>query len=239
MNQTLAIIPHYRHLATLPQVVEAMRACGLPVLVVDDGSGTDCTAALNDLRGEQIDVLFLPENGGKGAAVKSGLQWAQAHGFSHALQIDADAQHSFLDVPALLAQSAEQPQALVCAQPVYGSDAPKARLYGRKITNFWNMLHTLSLDIKDGLCGLRIYPVAAANQLIHERTIGNGMDFDNEILIRLYWRGVPLRWLPTPVRYHADGVSHFHAWRDNVLISKMHARLFFDHLAQRLLGKAP
>ena len=33
-------------------------------------------------------------------------------------------------------------------------------------------------------------------------------------------------WLPTRVHYPADGVSHFRLWRDNLLISGMHARLF-------------
>ncbi|UOP04643.1 glycosyltransferase family 2 protein [Conchiformibius kuhniae] len=233
-NTTLALIPHYRHLTTLPAVVSAMRACGLPVLVVDDGSGADCHDALSALRGNGTEVLLLPQNGGKGHAFKHGTAWAAQHGFSHVLQIDADAQHCFEDVPKLLAQSAARPAALVCANPVYGSDAPKARRYGRKITNFWNWLHTGSHDIKDGLCGLRIYPLPATQRLIDTAHIGNGMDFDNEILIRLYWHGTPLCWVDTPVRYHQNGVSHFHALRDNIVISKMHARLFFDGMARRL-----
>ena len=44
---------------------------------------------------------------------------------------------------------------------------------------------------------------------------------------------------PTRVRYPEDGVSHFRVWQDNLLISAMHARLFFGMLwrSPRLLWR--
>ena len=232
----LAVIPHYRHLGTLPQVVSALRHCGLPVLVVDDGSGEDCRAGLEALRGEGVQVAFRPANGGKGSAMKWGFKLAAQQGFSHVLQIDADAQHNFADIPRFVETAQAQPQAVVCGRPVYGGDVPKSRLYGRKITDFWNMLHTWSRDIKDGMCGFRLYPLAATIAVVREERLGNRMDFDTEILVRLYWRGVKPVWIPTGVRYAQDGVSHFRAWTDNACISKMHARLFCTMLWRRITG---
>ncbi len=229
----IAIIPHYRHLATLPTVLTALREYQLPIMVVDDGSGDEYAAELETICAD-VQLFRLPENGGKGAAMKYGFQQAAAQGYSHALQIDADAQHQFADIPKLITAAQQQPQAAICGRPIYGEDAPKSRLYGRKITDFWNIIHTWSLHIKDGMCGFRIYPIEITNQIIQHETIGNRMDFDNEILIHLYWRGVPLIWIDTPVRYQSGGVSHFRAWQDNVFISKMHARLFFQMLAKRL-----
>ena len=46
----------------------------------------------------------------------------------------------------------------------------------------------------------------------------------------MFWRGVAVINLPTRVTYPSDGVSHFDVWRDNVRISRMHARLFFGML---------
>lgn len=231
----VAIVPHYRHLDTLPEVLSALRAYQVPVMVVDDGSGSEFQAALQAVCAE-VQLFRLPENGGKGHAVKYGIRQAVAQGYSHALQIDADAQHRLADIARFIEQAARTPQALICGRPVYGSDAPKARLYGRKITDFWNIIHTWSTDIKDGMCGFRLYPLPPTAAVIEQEHIGNRMDFDNEILVRLYWRGVPLIWLDTPVRYQIGGVSHFRAWADNLLISKMHARLFFGMLARRLGG---
>ena len=234
----LALIPHYKHPATVGQVAAAMRGFGLNVLIVDDGSGDDCRQILDKLAlSDGIEVRYRPENGGKGAAVKSGLAYAEAHGYTHVLQVDADAQHHLPDTAKLIDAAAAQPDALICGWPQYGSDAPKARLYGRKITDFWNMVNTGSTDIKDGMCGFRVYPLAAVSALLASgETVGERMDFDTEILIRLYWRGVRPVWIKTPVVYRAGGVSHFRAWADNVLISKMHTRLFFGMLQRRFSG---
>jgi hypothetical protein len=62
--------------------------------------------------------------------------------------------------------------------------------------------------------------------------ISRRMDFDIDIIVRLYWEGVRVINLPTQVSYPLDGVSHFRMWRDNLMISKIHARLFFGMLAR-------
>lgn len=235
--KTLALIPHYNHSGTVAAVAAAMRGFGLDVLIVDDGSGPEAQAVLDTLAAEPgIRVLRQPCNRGKGAAVKTGLHHAASTGYSHVLQVDADAQHCLDDTARLLEAAAHNPAAVVCGWPQYGSDAPKSRLYGRKITDFWNRIHTASGDIKDGMCGFRIYPADAALAVVCEEYTGERMDFDTEILVRLHWRGTPLVWIKTPVRYTEGGVSHFRAWADNVLISKMHARLFCTMLWRRLRG---
>jgi hypothetical protein len=53
----------------------------------------------------------------------------------------------------------------------------------------------------------------------------NAMDFDPEVAVAVAWRGCPVINIPTRVRYHGGGVSHFRLWRDNVLISWMHTRM--------------
>src|SRR5690606_32556506 len=62
------------------------------------------------------------------------------------------------------------------------------------------------------------------------------MDFDTEILVRLHWRDVPMRWLKTRVHYPPDGVSHFRLGLDNVLMVTLHLRLLCGmHLRLPLL----
>ena len=75
--------------------------------------------------------------------------------------------------------------------------------------------------------------------LMAKEPIGRRMDFDPDIIVRLYWRGMSIRNLATPVRYPVDGVSHFDVWRDNIRISRMHARLFLGMLWRmpRLLAR--
>ena len=65
------------------------------------------------------------------------------------------------------------------------------------------------------------------------------MDFDTDILVRLYWRGVPLHWIDTKVIYPQDGVSHFRMFRDNVRMTSLHVRLVFGMVIRMpiLLGR--
>src|SRR5690606_15762638 len=74
-------------------------------------------------------------NRGKGAAVMAGFYHARALGFTHAIQIDADGQHTAGDIQRFLAASKEFPEAIICGKPVFDDSIPKERLYGRKVTD--------------------------------------------------------------------------------------------------------
>lgn len=235
MHKLCALIPVYNHGATVAAVHAQLRAQGLPCVLVDDGSEPGCAAVLDALAAQPATHLVRrAKNGGKGAAVQDGLRAAAALGYTHALQVDADGQHALTDAAAFARASAAQPQAVVCGAPVYGDDVPRSRLYGRWLTRVWVWINTLSLDIPDAMCGFRVYPLALVLPVIAAAPVGRRMDFDIAILVRLHWRGVAMAWLPTRVIYPEDGVSHFKGLRDNLLISRMHARLFFG-----MLGRSP
>jgi polyprenyl-phospho-N-acetylgalactosaminyl synthase len=89
------------------------------------------------------------------------------------------------------------------------------------------------------MCGLRVYPLAKVLPVIESEHPGRRMDFDIEILVRLHWTGVEMRWLPTRVGYPRDGISHFRLVRDNGLITLMHTQLFLGMLlrAPRLIAR--
>ncbi|MCQ9123686.1 glycosyltransferase family 2 protein [Rodentibacter caecimuris] len=238
MHKVLAVIPHYNHSGTICNVVKQFLDLGLPVLVVDDGSTVEQQATLQTLQNRQdVSVYFRSQNGGKGAAMKSGFKYAVEMGFDYVVQADADGQHDLADVKIMLEKMQKNPTALICGRPIYSDDAPKSRLYGRKITDFWNVIHTHSFDIKDGMCGFRLYPLKTLQNLLKNEPLGDRMDFDIEILIKAHWYQIPLIWVDTSVHYEQGGVSHFRAWADNWLISKMHTKLFFGMLARWLTGK--
>ncbi|WP_374601926.1 glycosyltransferase family 2 protein [Niveibacterium sp.] len=234
-----AVIPVYNHEHAVGGVVAALRAQRLPVLMVDDGSRAECAAVLDALAAAdaQVTVLRRQQNGGKGAAVSDGLCAAHAAGYTHALQIDADGQHDAADVPRFLAEAESAPDHAIIGCPVYDASVPKGRLYGRYATHVWVWINTLSFRITDSMCGFRVYPLDAVVPLLQRTRIGRRMDFDVEVLVRLDWAGLPIRNVPTHVRYPEGGVSHFRPLADNLAISWMHTRLFFGMLprAPRLL----
>jgi predicted LPLAT superfamily acyltransferase len=228
-----AIIPSHNHGRAVDGIVKALRAEGLAIFIIDDGSGETVQAELAafDDADNNIHVSRLEPNQGKGGAVLHGVQLALAAGFSHALQIDADGQHDLAAVPRLLALARAEPDALVTGVPVYDASVPLGRAIGRYVTHVWVWIETLSLQIRDSMCGLRIYPLAAIAELVAAgEPIGRRMDFDTEIMVRLFWRGVPVVEYPVAVTYPAGNTSNFDLWRDNLRISGMHARLFFGML---------
>ena len=232
MASVCAVVPVYDHERAVAMTVAGLRRQGLTVLLVDDGSGPACAAELRRLAAEDPAVLLLglPENLGKGGAVMAGLLAAADAGFTHALQIDADGQHDPEDVPRLVAAAYAEPCALVCGRPVFDASIPRHRLFLRYLTHVMVWLNTLSFDIPDSMCGLRVYPLAVVLPVLAAEPPGQRMDFDVEVLVRLHWRGVTMRWLPTRVRYPLDGVSHFRLVQDNWLITLMHTKLFFGML---------
>lgn len=221
------LIPCYNHAGPLAAVLARLAEFELPCLLVDDGSEPVAAAALDALaaRYPWVSLLRHPHNQGKGGAVMTGLRRAHELGFSHALQVDADGQHDLTDLPALLAEARQHPAALVSGRPLYDDSVPKGRLYGRYITHVWVWIETLSFAIKDSMCGFRVYPLAPTCALLERVALGRRMDFDTEVMVRLHWAGVPMRFVPTRVIYPVDGRSHFRLFRDNLDISWMHTRL--------------
>jgi len=160
----------------------------------------------------------------------TGARRAAESGYSHVLQIDADGQHRAADIPRFLSEAAARPEALIIGCPEYDGSAPALRLWARSLTRLWVSINTLSRRIHDSMCGFRVYPLAPLLQLDRRRALGARMDFDIEVAVRLYWAGIEIVNLPTPVVYPRDSVSHFRAWSDTLLISQAHATLFFGML---------
>jgi glycosyltransferase involved in cell wall biosynthesis len=232
VSRACAVVPVFDHEGAIAQTTAELRRHGVPVILVDDGSGPACAEELRRLASAdpEVSLVRLPENRGKGAAVLAGLKAAAEQGFTHALQIDADGQHDSADVPRFLSASDAQPAGMVCGRPVFDESVPRHRLYLRYLTHVMVWLNTLSFDIPDSMCGLRVYPLAVVLPVLEAEPPGSRMDFDVEVLVRLHWRGAAMRWLPTRVSYPLDGRSHFRLVRDNWLITLMHTRLFFGML---------
>lgn len=226
-----AVVPVYQHVRTVGAVLDALLKHDIACIVVDDGN-TAQDAQLLELvaAARAAEVLRREVNGGKGAAIQAGLARAGELGYTHVLQIDADGQHDTGDIGKLVALAEAHPEDMICGVPRYDASAPRGRRYGRYLTHVWVWINTLSFDIRDSMCGFRIYPLAATLALMQRCPLPERMDFDVEILVRLHWRGLEFRKLPTRVIYPAGGLSHFRLWDDNVRISGMHARLFVGML---------
>lgn len=131
---TLSIVmPVYNEGSTLRTAVERMLKTQLPVswelLVIDDGSSDACLDTVEDLiDGSTVRGIRLPENRGKGAAVRVGFEVAAGE---LATVLDADLEYNPADFVRLL-----EPLLAGDAKVVYGT-----RSFGAHTAfSFWYVL---------------------------------------------------------------------------------------------------
>ena len=226
------LIPYYNHPDAIGAVVNQLLPYEINILIVDDGSSAESKKILMPLLQEpRVSLVTRILNGGKGAAVITGMRKALQLGYTHALQVDADGQHDLTKIPELIKLSDQYPGRIISGMPVYDDSVPTSRKLWRYATHILVWIHTLSLEIRDSMCGFRIYPLQEAIGVIDARDqFGQRMDFDIEILVRAHWADLHTIQLPVGVRYPLDGVSHFQLFKDNFLITKLHIGLFFGML---------
>ena len=231
----LLLMPSYNTGAKVFDTVRAARAHWNPVWIVTDGSTDGTPAVLREMAATDpgLQLIALPTNAGKGAAVLHGLNAARAAGFTHALTMDSDGQHPAELIPAFMQASIARPDTMVLGRPVFDASAPLLRVRGRRVSNWWTNLETLGAGIDDSLYGFRVYPIVDLIAVMRRQPWMRRFDFDTEAVVRLAWRGVAPINIAAPVKYlSADegGVSHFRYGRDNVLLTWMHLRLMLEFL---------
>ena len=231
----LVFIPSFNPGSKVFETVAAARRYWNPVWVCVDGSTDGTGEELVRLAATDpgLRIYVCSRNKGKGATVLFGLRAAQEQGFTHVLTMDSDGQHPAERIPAFMAASLAQPDAMILGEPRFGAEAPQLRVQGRKISNWWTNLETLWAGVHDSLFGFRVYPIAPLERIMRRQPWMRRFDFDVEAAVRLSWRGVRAVNLPASVRYfRADegGVSHFNYWRDNALLTWMHSRLMLGFL---------
>ena len=212
------VIPCFNHSNSVGSVARRAREY-CPVLIVDDGS----IALLPEVPG--CSILRREQNGGKGAALQSGFQYAVEQGFTHVITFDADGQHFAEDIPKFLAAARARPDVLIVGvRDFAASECPPARRWANGVSNFWFRVET-GLALRDSQCGFRCYPLELVRQL---KTSSGRFAFELEFMVRAAWGRTPIIPLPIKCIYGAEQVSrsHFRPVRD------------FAHIALMSLGLA-
>ena len=181
----------------------------MPVLVVDDGSSDGTTASVAGL---PVNLLRHRENRGKGAALRTGFDWALQHGFAGVVTLDADGQHEPSAIP-LLADTALHNgwDVLLASRFVQFQQMAGLRRHWNRF-GAWCMKKRTGFDIDDSQSGFRYY---SARLLRTVTLVNDGYNLEMEILIKAWKAGMTIGSIPVPARV-ADGraTSHFRPVRD-------------------------
>ncbi len=225
----LILIPVYNHAGTLREIVAESLRTGLDVLVVDDGS-TD--GAASAIMGLSCKILRLERNLGKGAAILAGVRLASQWGYDAVITLDADGQHYPSDALRLLAVVREGKRWPVVVigerEGMDGTDVPRSSRFGMRFSNFWVYIEC-GMHVRDSQSGFRLYPVHA---LLSLKIDCLRYDFEIEALVKLIWAGIPVKGVPVRCLYQEGSgrISHFHMIKDNLRLTRLHARLVLKRL---------
>lgn len=209
------LIPTYNNAKTLKRVVDGVLDYTRNIIVVNDGSTDATSLILSDY--SQISVIHLPENKGKGNALKTGFRKAIELGFDFAITIDSDGQHYPDDIPvfveALLAE--KEDVLLIGNRNMSQNGIPKKSSFGNRFSNFWFWFET-GIKLEDTQSGYRLYPL----HKIPKKYFTPKFEFEIEIIVRTAWRHIPVKNVPIKVLYDpAERVSHFRPFKDFTRIS--------------------
>ncbi len=194
-----AVIPCLNEANTIAEVV-AQSLHHLPkVIVVDDGS-SDQTAANAQAAGAE--VVRLSQPGGKGAALAAGWERAEQLGFTWALNMDGDGQHSPTDIPKfLVGQPLDQPM-LVVGNRMHNCSAMP---WLRQKVNRWmsaRLSRRAGQELPDSQCGFRLLHLACWRRM---QLMTRHFEVESELILASIRLGVPVRFVPVQVIYRRGG----------------------------------
>ncbi|HNX81260.1 MAG TPA: glycosyltransferase family 2 protein [Candidatus Omnitrophota bacterium] len=150
---TCVVIPVYNESKKIADITKKLRALGLPVVVVDDGSRDD-SALLSEQQGAI--VLKNARNLGKGASLCRGFEYAVQNGFDAVITMDGDGQHDVAEVPVFI-QAAENSQSgLYIGDRMTKSKGmpPERYMTNRLMSALISMV--AGQKINDSQCGFRL-----------------------------------------------------------------------------------
>lgn len=220
----IAIIPALNAERTIGNVVVATKEQMPNVIVIDDGS-SDRTGDVAREAGAL--VLRHEVNRGKGAALKTGFEYALQVGHEAVITLDADGQHLPGEISKFIAEwEASRADLIIGGRAhLFQQMLPRRRNANR--FSAWSISKAAGVPVADSQSGFRLYSA----HLLRTLTLrADGFDMESEVIVRAGRGGLKVVTIPIELGF-VDGIatSHYKPLSDTVRIAWTVART-------RLLG---
>jgi glycosyltransferase involved in cell wall biosynthesis len=220
--KNILIVPAYKPEERLLDLIRELKETmpGVPVVVIDDGSGDAYQGIFCRLEREQgCHICRHESNRGKGAALKTGIGYASQSFPDHVgyVTADADGQHRPADIRRVSQALLEHPDSLVLGvREFQGSHVPAKSSFGNRTTSRVFKLIT-GVTCPDTQTGLRGIPRVYEDRVL--QTQGDRYEYEMNVLVEMAQEKIPFHMVPIRTVY-IDGnrTSHFRPFRDSLLI---------------------
>lgn len=219
-DNTIVVMPSYNEARTIGSIVADIKAMGLSVFVIDDGS-TDNTERVALDNGAM--VVRHKKNLGKGFSVREGIKQVLTRtNFEWMIIMDGDGQHHPEDITVLMDASKDaQIDIVIGNRMLFTKTMPSVRYWTNRFTS-WVVSRLCKQYIPDTQCGYRLIKVSSLKKL--ELTCKK-YDIESEMLIQAAENGMRIKSVPIKTIY-GEEVSAINPIRDTikfcVLILKHH-----------------
>lgn len=204
------VIPAYNEAKALAKLLGQLKEKPVFTLVVDDGS-TDDTYAVAEARASRI--IGNQSNLGKGMALNKAIAYLlKNEDFDYVVTMDADGQHSPLDLELFLAAAAQGADFVVGNRMQNPLGMPKVRVLTNKYMS-WLISKTAGQSIPDTQCGFRLIKKDILERIIIKT---NKFEIESEIIIKAVRLGLKIKSIPVRSIYSKHQRSNIHPFMDTI-----------------------
>jgi dolichyl-phosphate beta-glucosyltransferase len=183
------------------------------IVIVDDGSVDRTVEIIESMLREKLPGKFrtfrLPQNRGKGAAIRKGMLEAQG---DYIFFLDADGSTSIAEIDNFIPQFSPEFDIYIATRTIKHKAPFKRKFFGYGYIYLANLL--LGLKIADFTCGFKCYTQPSAKK-IFSRQLLNNWSFDAEDIFIAQKNGYKIK--ETPVHWQHVGGSKVKVFK-NVLM---------------------
>jgi glycosyltransferase involved in cell wall biosynthesis len=148
------VIPLFNEEKHIAHVLKDLASYKLEMVVVDDGSRDNSRLKVQNLKLKNVIFLEHKINLGKGAAMKTGADWAFLHGADAVVFVDADGQHETKDLTKFIDKLESGKYDIVFGSRNFQYGVPLVRYLGNKFASV--LISSLfGIYVSDVICGYR------------------------------------------------------------------------------------
>lgn len=192
------VIPLFNEEKHIVKVLKDVLPYKLSVIVVDDGSTDRSRIKILDLGFKNLKLIEHKINLGKGATMKTGADYAFAHGADAVIFVDSDGQHDMTDLPKFIEALSSGDFGVVFGSRNYGYGVPLVRYLGNKFASVV-MASFFKIYVSDVVCGFKGLTKDAYKKLKWD---SSGYGVESEIVARLGKSKLKYCEVPVKTIYH-------------------------------------
>ncbi len=224
-KKVLVVIPSLDPDEKLIEVVKGIKSVGFEdVLLVNDGSKQENLHYFDEAAAVmpgQVTVLHHPVNKGKGAAIKTALNWYLENRPDSlgVVTVDGDNQHHHDDTKACVLKMLETGHLILGVRDFSGKDVPtRSKLGNRSASMIFRLF--CGMKISDTQTGLRVFPNSAIPTLAVAK--GERFEYETNMLLILKPNGIKMsEQVIRTVYIEENKSSHYRTFKDTWRILKI------------------